>query len=227
MRNEYQERDKFREKAKKKLKELTQAEEAANTQDDEEIGKRNRLDELTQEAGEESTRKQSLEVELKRAMEPYKALERQLKFLKKEQSSADKSLQNAHKALEEKRQEIVERAGSAESEEAQRTQRLKEVEAQMAELREKQKRIQGEIELAYQNYYELESQVLQAKDESESAERRYGNIQKRIKDIQASKNDSLSNFGPKCALVRKWVSFQDSICFIWLALTNCLKLFII
>ena len=108
----YQERDKFREKAKKKLQELTQAEEASNTQDDEEIGKRNRLDELTQEAGEESTRKQNLEVELKQAMEPYRALERQLKFWRKEQSSAEKSLQNAYAALEEKRQEIVERAGS-------------------------------------------------------------------------------------------------------------------
>ena len=217
----YQERDKFREKAKKKFQELTQAEEASNTQDDEEIGKRNRLDELTQEAGEESTRKQNLEVELKQAMEPYRALERQLKFLRKEQSSAEKSLQNAYAALEEKRQEIVERAGSVESEEAQRTKRLKEVEAQMVELREKQKQLQREIELAYQSYDELESPVLQAKDECESAERSYGNIQRRIKDIRTSKNDSLSNFGPKCAQVRKWVSSQYGSVFELFDLSNC------
>lgn len=211
-------RDKFRAKAQKKMEELTQAEEAANSPDDEQKAKQDRVDDLINEAQDQSSRKHDLEVELKRAQEPQRALQRKLKNLKKETASAALNLEAAKQTLEKKRQEIEERAGSAESEEAQRIQRLQEAESRLASTQEARSQLKQDVNDTRLAYEEMEPAVEQARHESESAARQLKGVQGKIRDFQSSNSNSLAVFGQKCSEVKKLVGGKNNIhCFLCLS----------
>jgi chromosome segregation ATPase len=195
----------FRDKAEKNKERLTQAEEAAQGPDDEEVVKRNKLDELSREAQEQSQMKKELEQDVKRATEPLKAVQRQLKFLKKEQASAAESLRRANKRLQAKRDEIVARAGSAESEEARRTLKLKEAEDNLAAAKESHAELKQAVSDAYRAYEELEPHVEQAKQNCRGAKGRLNAVESRIASLQSSSNNSLAMFGQKCTQVKQSV----------------------
>ncbi len=111
----------FQEKAAKYQQQLSQAEEAANVPSDDEQTKRDRNDQLVREAQEQTALKRNLEAELKEIMLPSKTLERQLHNLKRQQATASNELVQAKQRLQDQRDEILAKSGSAESEEARRT----------------------------------------------------------------------------------------------------------
>jgi chromosome segregation ATPase len=186
------------------MEELTQAE-AAQGPDDEESNRRNNLDQLTQEANEQSDRKQTLEVELKRAVEPYRALTRQLKTLKKEANSAQSNLDTARRALEDRRAEILAKVGSAESEEAQRTQRLQDDENTYAAARQDRDQLKQEVNDSRKVYDELEPRVEQAKHDVGAKRNHLRALEARMNELGSSKSNSLDIFGPRCAKVKEMV----------------------
>lgn len=198
-------RDKFRAKAEKKMQELTQAEEAANSPDDEQKTKQEKVDELIDEARDQSNKKVDLEVKLRQASEPQKALQRQLKAVKKETLAAMQNLESAKQALEKKRQEIETRAGSAESEEAQRIRRLNDAEAKLAAEQESRTHLKQEIKDIQLSYEELEPSVEHAQNQAKSAEIHLNRLQDKIRDFQSSNSNSLAVFGQKCAQVKRMV----------------------
>ena len=128
-----------------------------------------------------------------------------MKNFKKETASAARNLEAAKQALEKKRQEIEERAGSAESEEAQRIQRLQEAESRLASAQEARSQLKQDVNDTRLAYEEMEPAVEQAKHESESAARQLKGVQGKIRDFQSSNSNSLAVFGQKCAEVKKLV----------------------
>ncbi|CAJ1965880.1 unnamed protein product [Cylindrotheca closterium] len=200
-----EERDAFQAKAQKKIEELSQAEGAAQGPDEEETNRRNNLDRLTREADEQAGQKQNLEVDLKRASEPYKALSRRLKETRKDIGSAERSLASAKQQLESKRAEILARAGSAESEAAGRTKRLQDAEARLANAKEDRDRIRQAVSDSRKAYDELEPQVEQARHEVSAGEKRLMALNSRIRELEKSGNSSINIFGRRCGAVHDMV----------------------
>jgi chromosome segregation ATPase len=177
------------------------------------------VEELTREANEQANLKHQVEQEFKRAREPLKGMERNLKHLKKEKASAERALQNANQRLDEKRQEIVARAGSAESEAAKRAQRLQEAEAQLPEMKEKLDRRKQDLNDMRQAYEELEPHVGQAKTNVNDTTKKLRAIESRIGSLESSSGNSLAMFGQRCTQLKKAVDdcankrrFQGPVC---------------
>lgn len=139
--SEYQEElDKhMRDKAKmtknleKRQADLVVAEKNVNVTDDEETAAKDRLDELTKETQEAADHKIALEKELKIAMQPLKQKEQEAKVVEKELASCQKRLKSARFRLERARQEILDTAGNAAEEERERTRKIAQLEADIAE----------------------------------------------------------------------------------------------
>jgi chromosome segregation ATPase len=197
--------EEFKQKAEKKRQELSQAEAASQEGEEGDEERRNHLDELTNEAEESSVRKQALEQDLKRAVEPHKALERQLKALQKEEDRAKRALLEANKRLQLKRDEIAARAGSAESEQAQRNERLRAFEEKLVEGKAKHNELKQAVTNALQDYENLEPQVLDAKGRLSQKEKELGAIEYKIRSMRSSTANSLDVFGQRCARVKKLV----------------------
>jgi chromosome segregation ATPase len=187
----------FRAKAEKKLEELTQAEAATQEGNSEEHELRTRVQELSDEANSQADLKRDAEVDYKKAREPVKALERQLKTLGSEKSSAERTLQQAKRRLEQKRQEIMAREGSKESDAAQRIQRLQEAEETFAQLKTEYDQTKQEVTDSLRAYEELEPNVLQAKANVQDMERRRHAIDSKIRSLESGSGDSVAVFGQR------------------------------
>lgn len=177
--------------------------------DDKETKLRNDLDRLAREAEEQSAQKHNLEVDVKRASEPYKVLSRQLKETRKDISSAERSLAGAKQQLESKRAEILERAGSAESEAAARTKQLQDAEARLVNAKEDRDRIRQAVSDSRKVYDELEPQVEQARNEVSAGNRRLVGLKTRIRELESSGNSSINIFGQRCGAVHAMVTTCD------------------
>jgi len=196
----------FQQKAAKKQEELSQVEEAANGGDSEGDKKNQRIQELTAEAEEQSSLKRELEAELKRVLVPHKTTERQLAHLQKQQKDAENQLKVVRQRLQEARDQILAQAGSAQSEEACRTALLKSTEEELAEARAKVNELREAVSVALRSYEELEPHVHDAKGNTERVGRQYDNVKSRIKELNASGDDSQAIFGQRVPKVCRLVS---------------------
>jgi chromosome segregation ATPase len=173
--------------------------------DDPNDERRNRLDALSKEANEMSARKRELEKELKRATEPQKALARQFKLLKKEEDRASRSLLEANQRLQARRDEIVAKAGSAESDQARRNQRLQTAEKKLTDEKNRHNELRQAVTDAYNAYEDLEPEVLAARQMVSHLSNQLRGIEGKIKSMESSSENSLDIFGPRCARVREMV----------------------
>ena len=190
----------------KKTQDLTQAESATQNSDDEELARRQKLDELTAEGNEQSKLKTELEQVLKRMREPQKAMERDLKTTMQEQKRAESNLAKANKRLKDRRDEIVRVSGSAESEAAQRAQRLQDAEVRLQDERTKVDPIKQAVSESLQAYEEMEAAVANAQDSVKQAKHRLNGVEGRIRSLQSSSSSPVAVYGQKCSEVHKLVS---------------------
>ena len=190
---------------------MTQAEQASQGQDDEEENKRNKLENLTREAKDQADMKKELEQELKLTKEPLKALKREKQFIDKEKATASSSLRKAVQRLKEKRDEIVARAGSAESEEARRALKLKELAERIEAANKKKAELKQAVTDSRRAYDELEPHVTQAKQNCDGAKNRLHAIESRIGSLQSSSSNSVAIFGSKCPKVKQSVRRDFSL----------------
>jgi chromosome segregation ATPase len=188
---------------------LTQAEEQAMAPDEVEQAKRNRLDELTSEAQEQTRTKEDLEADLKRAVEPQKAAERQMKLLQRAQKQAKNQLRQTTHRLQEKREEIIAKEGSAESEAAMRTQRLQEAESKYEAAQMKRDELKQATSDSFRKYEELEPDVHQAKQNCATAQTRLNAVEQRLRGLRSSTGNSLAMFGKNCSRVKQSVRYSQ------------------
>lgn len=194
-----------KEKAEKKKQELTETEAASQEGDDVDNERRQRLEDLAKEAEESSALKQSLEQDLKRAAEPHKALERQLKLLKKEEEKADRSLVLAKQRLQNKRAENAAKAGSAESEQAKRNERLQGAEEKLATAKARHNELKQAVTNALEDYERVEPNVIDARHNVSQIENKLNGIKSKIQSLQSSSGNSFDVFGQRCAKVKRLV----------------------
>jgi len=196
--------EKFQEKAEKKKQELTQAEAASQDVDDPNEG-RNHLEALTEEAQEMTNKKRDLEKELKKATEPQKAMARQFKMLKKEEDNASHALLLANQRLQKKRDEILAKAGSAESDQARRNQRLQKAETKLKEEKNRRNELKQAVTDSYNAYEELEPEVHAAHQMVSQLKNQLRGIQGKIRSMESSSGNSLEIFGQRCSKVKQMV----------------------
>lgn len=205
VRAEEQKMREFQEKADKRRKKLLEAE-ALSQQDDtggEEL--RDRIDELNKEATEAAENKRDLEQQLKLATEPYKAVQRQIKALRIEEVKAEKNVRMAKERLQQKRAEIAAAAGSAETEQARRSQRLQDLEAKYTDGKPKLMEVRQAVNDLHSQYQDKEPDVITAKDRVGELRNQVRRIQSVIGNMESSAGNSLSVFGEKCAAVKQRV----------------------
>lgn len=202
--------EKFQTKANKKQVELSQAEESANDPAEDETAKRDHMNELVTEAREQTDLKRNLEAELKKAILPYKTLERQLNNLGRQQQSANAELAASKMRLQELRDTIMANSGSAESEEARRTELLRETEIELEQARTEVNELRQATSVALRSYEELEPHVAEARSKVQSAERQVQAVQNTIRELESSSNDSLAILGPRVSQVHKMV--RNGVC---------------
>jgi DNA repair exonuclease SbcCD ATPase subunit len=201
--------EKTQEKARQKEEELRQAEEAAGTPGNDGESKRNRVDQLLQEAQSQAQLKRGLEEELKEAMVPYKNAERNLGAVKKKQSSAAKQLKAAKQRLQEARDQIMSNADSAESEEARRTALLKKSEETLASARAKVDELKQDQSKWLRSYEEIEPHVRDSTSKVDRLKKQLQGVQHTLRSLQSSSGrDSLALLGPRVATVAQMVSCQ-------------------
>eukprot|EP00535_Pseudo-nitzschia_heimii_P003888 CAMPEP_0197177072 /NCGR_PEP_ID=MMETSP1423-20130617/2806_1 /TAXON_ID=476441 /ORGANISM="Pseudo-nitzschia heimii, Strain UNC1101" /LENGTH=1222 /DNA_ID=CAMNT_0042626559 /DNA_START=130 /DNA_END=3798 /DNA_ORIENTATION=+ len=195
----------FKEKAEKKKQELTQAEAASQELEDPNDERRNRLEALAKEADEMSNRKRDLEQELKRATEPQKALARQFKLLKQEEERVNRSLVEANKRLQARRDEIIAKAGSAESDQARRNQKLQEAEKKLAEEKNRHNELKQAVTDAYNAYEAVEAEIPSTRHNVSQLKNQVQGIEGKIRSMESSSGNALHIFGPRCAKVKQMV----------------------
>jgi chromosome segregation ATPase len=193
------------EKVTKKKEELTQAEEEAMAPNEVEPAKRSKLHALTNEAQEQSRIKQDLEVDLKRALAPQKDAERSMQLLQKAQKEAKNQLRQASERLQQRREEIIEKEGPAESEAAMRTQRLQEAEAEYEAAQAKREGLKQGTADSYRKYEELEPDVEQAKENCKVVQTRLNAAEQELRGLRSSTGNSLAMFGQRCSKVKQSV----------------------
>mmetsp|Transcript_18798 Transcript_18798/g.52504 ORF Transcript_18798/g.52504 Transcript_18798/m.52504 type:complete len:1214 (+) Transcript_18798:218-3859(+) len=197
--------EKFKERAEKKREELTQAEAASQEADDPNDERRTRLEALSNEADQMAVRKMDLEKQLKEVTEPHKSLKRQLRLLIKEEEKANRGLLEANQRLQAKRDEIVAKAGSAESDQGRRNQRLQAAERQVSEKKSRHNELKQAITDALNAYENVEAEVDGARQMVSQLEHQLRGINGKIRSMENSSDNSLDIFGPNCAKVKRMV----------------------
>ena len=173
--------------------------------DDPNDERRNRLQNLAEEGEKMSAQKRELEKELKRATEPRKVLGRQFKLLKKEEERANMSLLQANRRLQAKRDEIVAKAGSAESDQARRNQRLQVAEAKLADEKNQRNELKQAVTDAFNSHETLEPEVQGARQIVSQLEHQLRGIDGKIRSMESSSGNSIDIFGQRCAKVKQMV----------------------
>ena len=184
---------------------MTQAEAASQELEDPNDERRNRLEALAKEADEMSARKRDLEQQLKRATEPQKALARQFKLLKQEEARVNRSLVEANKRLQARRDEIVAKAGSAESDRARRNQRLQSAENTLVEEKKRHNELKQAVTNAYNAYEAVEAEIPSSRHIVSQLKNQLQGIEGKIHSMESSSGNALHIFGPRCAKVKEMV----------------------
>mmetsp|Transcript_3048 Transcript_3048/g.6871 ORF Transcript_3048/g.6871 Transcript_3048/m.6871 type:complete len:1302 (+) Transcript_3048:476-4381(+) len=205
VRAEEQKMREFEDKAEQRRKKLQKAE--AMSQEDNTGGDelRERIDSLSKEAADGAEHKRDLEQQLKKAQEPVKALERQIKALQKEERKAEKNVHKAKERLQQKRDQIAATAGSAESEQALRTQQVQELDAKLNEGKPKLYEVKQEMNDLHSEYENKEPDIREAHNRVSDLKNQMRGVQSAIKNMESSSGNSLSVFGPNCAALKSHV----------------------
>jgi len=206
----------FQEKVQELQLKLSQAEEELSGASDrnEEQRIKERMKELEIEARSQAALKRQIEEKLKEALKPYKQCERDVKSNDKSVKQAEKEVKHAKDVLKKTRDEILAKSGSAESDEARRTQELGEIEAALVREEVKGPVLSEALTVAYQKYEEIGPESEQAQEMLNQQKKRVFAVERNLRDLQnSSANDSVAIFGQACSKMHKLVRLLVVECF--------------
>jgi DNA repair exonuclease SbcCD ATPase subunit len=141
------------------------------------------LQQLTDETQEAAETQRQLGMDLKKAMAPVKAKERNINLIKREQNAALRNLQNARKALQDERDAILAAAGH--SDEAKRAATLKEAEAEHDQLVDKINHLKQATTMSFCKYEEMEPSVDAAKNQMDGISRQMQGITHKLRNSKS------------------------------------------
>eukprot|EP00531_Pseudo-nitzschia_arenysensis_P017651 CAMPEP_0116143792 /NCGR_PEP_ID=MMETSP0329-20121206/15640_1 /TAXON_ID=697910 /ORGANISM="Pseudo-nitzschia arenysensis, Strain B593" /LENGTH=1209 /DNA_ID=CAMNT_0003639137 /DNA_START=160 /DNA_END=3789 /DNA_ORIENTATION=+ len=197
---------KFTAKAEKKKQELTQAEAISQSMNDPNEDRRDNLEALTNEATEMSDKKRDLEIELKEPQLRQKSTRRQIERMKDEERKIAASLLEANQRLQKKRDEIAAKAGSAQTDQARRNQRMQKAEETLNREKNRRNELKQAVTDSYNAYEEIEPEVHAAHQRVSQLQNQLRGIDSKIQSMQKSSGDSLHVFGHRCSSVKKLVN---------------------
>lgn len=189
---------KIEEKLAQRREELAKEESRDTSDSNEEVELNQKLEEYTAEAEEASQMLNTQETKLKVAKQPLKQHERTLHSIGKEKNIAKRRHRDAVNELKNIRDEVMRRAGSAESEEAKRTAKRIEAENRINEIKEGMKEGQNAIHDALQKYQEKENPEETLNDNLNSAQRQLYAVKSKLQGLKSSEGNSMAMFGNKC-----------------------------
>lgn len=163
------------------------------------------LNDLTAEAQEATRHKGELTQEYKEACKPKKQLEQQIKHIKSQMKQAKNEFTAATRELQRKRDEILQREGSAHDEEMKRAARTKQIEEDIAEAKIAVEEGKKGAEEFLKKYEEgrTRQDVMQ---ESENAIRRQcSGVQSKIRELKSNNESTLRMFGAYCEAMNQKV----------------------
>jgi structural maintenance of chromosomes protein 6 len=205
-----QAREQVAERLAKKEEELQLAEEqvkGGGTNGPEGASKRSQVDALLQEAQEQGRMKRSLEGELQQALQPWKQLEHDLRGIRKSQQAATTQLQRCKAALQQARDDVLQRADSQQSDEARRTAQLKQYEEELAAAQTQVDALKQTLAQWLRQYEEVEPHVRDAQAQVETTQRQVRGVQQTLRSLQQQTGggDTLALLGPRVAKVASLV----------------------
>lgn len=183
-------------KHKKKKEELEELKSTLQSPEDEKAEAEQRISELTKEALAQQEIQSSLILERKEKKKPYDDVKKQLNEIMKKKSRAQMALEKAKNELQRVRDEILAKAGSAESEEARRTSQLQNFEEALEAARSKVDELQEAQSKWLREYEEIEPHVRQAQQAVEGLRSRSSAIKSKISALSRSGSNSMAVFGP-------------------------------
>jgi structural maintenance of chromosomes protein 6 len=186
-------------------KELQGLRESEMNPADELQSKRERIESLLAEAQEQSEARKKLEEDLKEANQPYKNADRELSALKRHIESAKKQHKAAKQKLKEKRDEIIQRESSAESEAARRTIQLQKAEERKSHIEATIDELKEETSKWYNAYEEAEGPTKHAKAEVNEINGKLNRIRSNIQSLKNSSGNSLAVYGRNVPRVAEMV----------------------
>ena len=195
-------------KHRRRLEEYdTAKQEAENAESS--TGRKSQLDDkmnaLSEEAQSSAKLQQEIEVELRTAMQPKKKLEQELHAHKRNFKDAHRKHDAASRRLQDARKQIMEMAGSAQSEEAKRTKKIQDTETKISSLKLTLTELKDKVSQFRQEYEEMEPSVETVKQNASSANNQFQAVNKKLKDLQSSASNSLAVFGQKCMAMHQRV----------------------
>jgi len=168
------------------------------------------LDQLALEAEEATRTKQELESQIRQHLAPMRLQKEQLSSVKREVVTAERRLASARKYLQEFRDQIVQKYGSAQSEEARRTARLQEAEVELANHKSSLVERKRQLQVYHNEYEEMEPHLKQATKDLNAAKNQLLTVMKRVSDLKASEGSSIAIFGQKCVAVLQKVEQAEA-----------------
>ncbi|CAB9514637.1 of chromosomes protein 6 [Seminavis robusta] len=194
------------EKLEAREQELTQLEEekaSGSNDQDEESRIKETMDELQKEAEIQGDLKRNLAADLKLKQAPIKGLQRDLKSLAAEKKTHAQNLIRAKKRLKDAREEMLAKAGSAESETARRTAELAQIEESLDKAKAELDEIHEAITVSHQEYKEGLPEVEQAKALSGKKKSELDRAKSTLRELQSStSSDGASIFGQRCSQMK-------------------------
>lgn len=182
----------------KKKEDLAKAESLANTDSTEEEELNKKIVQFTAEADEAAETLFKQQKDVKDAKHPLKQQERALQMLVREKAAAKRTYNAAAKELKKVRDDIIRKTGSAESEEAKRTEDKMKAEERMNNLKRKLEGNHQAINNAYQKYQGTENPVDNAKENVENVKRQLLGVNSKLQGLRASDGNSMAIFSNKC-----------------------------
>jgi chromosome segregation ATPase len=194
-----------KEKADTKEKELTNAEDQLSNPESAEEANKQKLEALLHEAQEHRDLKADLESQLQKIQGPHRAKERELESTRLKLEKADNKVASARRSLQNAREQMIERAGAAESEGARRAALLKQKEDELVIAQHKVQELTQAVSMSLRSYEAIEPQVSDAKNRTRSISNQLWGIRTTINELDRSSGESLAVWGKNVTRVAKLV----------------------
>ena len=198
----------YEEKLAKRIADFEKVQSTATGDTTEEEELQEKLSELVNEANEAAAHKDELREEYKHAKLPIMEKEKEAKRTSKEKQYAKRQLAHATKELKNVRDEIMRKAGSAESEEARRTERMKKAEDELVRANNGIKERRNAVEETRRKYDDLDKSLSNKKDLVETTKGQFFGVKNKLQELKSNEGNSLAMFGSKCNAMFQKVCIQ-------------------
>jgi len=151
------------------------------------------MEELTNEAKEQSEHKKELDMKLTQLLQPYKRLQREQTEMASQEKELDRKLRKAKARLEKARQELL--ANSEEKDDAARLEQLHQLQSDLETAKKTSNEMASEVSESLRKYEDLEPDVMDARSQVKRSKRDLDVAQRELDDLGRDGGNDLAKWG--------------------------------